>query len=143
VKRSVSTHVLRPYTLPMLSKQSSKVRSRQSGQVRLDILRPSPSHAPCRRFLNCAPTLLTRSCQSSPTKSCDLDPIQTFLLKQLVGDLVPFLTVMRNASLIEGHMPLSQRHAIVTPLLKKSSLDPDELKNYRTVYNLTFVSKVV
>ena len=53
---------------------------------------------------------------SSPTKSCDLDPIPMFLLKQLVDDLVPFITAMCNASLVEGHLPLSQRHAMVTPL---------------------------
>ena len=33
--------------------------------------------------------------------------------------------------------------AIVTPLLKKPELDADELKNYRPVSNLTFVSKLV
>ena len=38
---------------------------------------------------------------------------------------------------------ISQRHAIITPLLKKSSLDPAELKNYRPVSNLTFMSKIV
>jgi hypothetical protein len=42
-----------------------------------------------------------------------------------------------------GHLSLSQWHAIVTPLLKKPSLDPEELKNYRPVLNLTFVSEVV
>ena len=31
----------------------------------------------------------------------------------------------------------------MTPLIKKQSLDPDELKNYRPVSNLTFVSKAV
>ena len=40
-------------------------------------------------------------------------------------------------------MPVSQRHTIITPLLKKSSLDPAELKNYRPVSNLTFMSKIV
>jgi len=33
--------------------------------------------------------------------------------------------------------------AIVTPLLKKASLDPHDLKNYRPVSNLSFVSKLV
>ena len=47
---------------------------------------------------------------------------------------------MCNASLQEGLLPVS--HAIITPLLKKQSLDPTELKNYRAaVSNLTFMSK--
>ena len=79
----------------------------------------------------------------SPTKSCGLDPIPTFLLKELVDVLLPYLTGMVNASLREGRLPSSQKHAVVTPLLKKFGLDPDELKNYRPVSNLTFVSKLV
>jgi len=57
--------------------------------------------------------------------------------------LLPYLTGMVNASLREGRLPSSQKHAVVTPLLKKSGLDPEELKNYRPVSNLTFVSKLV
>ena len=38
----------------------------------------------------------------------------------------------------------SQKHAIITLLLKKPRLlDPAELKNYRPVSNLSFISKVV
>ena len=33
--------------------------------------------------------------------------------------------------------------ALVKPLLKKMSLDPDDLKNYRPVSNLSFLSKVL
>jgi hypothetical protein len=80
---------------------------------------------------------------TSPTKSCALDPIPTFLLKELVDTLLPYLTLMINASLREGHLPGSQKHAIVSPLLKKSSLDATDMKNYRPVSNLTFTSKTV
>ena len=57
--------------------------------------------------------------------------------------LLPYMTAMFNASLLEGHLPLSQRHAIVTPLIKKPSLYPYEQKSYRPESNLTFVSKAV
>ena len=57
--------------------------------------------------------------------------------------LLPYLTAMINASLREGHLPASQKLAIITPLLKKSSLDANELKNYQPVSNLSFLSKVV
>jgi hypothetical protein len=79
---------------------------------------------------------------NSPTKSCSLDPIPTFLLKETVDALLPFLTALINASLRDGLLPASQKHAIITPLFKKTSLDPDELKNYLPVSNLTFISKV-
>ena len=49
---------------------------------------------------------------------------------------------MVNASLREGSLPASQKIAIITPLLKKPSLDTSELKNYRPVSNLSFMLKV-
>jgi len=50
---------------------------------------------------------------------------------------------MVNASLHEEHLPVSQKEAVATPLLKKPSSDDHDLKNYRPVYNLYFVSKLV
>ena len=50
---------------------------------------------------------------------------------------------MCNASLREGHLPESQKAAVITPILKKTNADPDELKNYRPISNLTFISKVI
>jgi len=60
----------------------------------------------------------------SPTKSCLLDPIPTFLLKECVDSLLPFLTAMVNAYLCDGSLPASQKYVIVSPLLKKPLLDP-------------------
>jgi len=79
----------------------------------------------------------------SPTKSCVIDLIPTFLLKELVDPLLPYVTAMINTSLHEGYLPTEQKHAVVTPLLKKPGLDADELRNYGPVSNLTFVSKLV
>ena len=42
-----------------------------------------------------------------------------------------------------GTVPSSFKRALVTPLLKKPSLDNNTLKNYRPVSNLAFVSKVL
>ena len=56
---------------------------------------------------------------ASPTKSCSLDPVPTFILKEVLDVLLPYLTHMCNASLSGGQLPVSQRHAIITPLLKK------------------------
>ena len=39
--------------------------------------------------------------------------------------------------------PTSQKHAIITPRLKKPGLDPADIANFRSVSNLTFTSKVV
>ena len=54
---------------------------------------------------------------SSPTKSCTFDPISKDLPKEMVDMLLSYLTAMINASLREGHLPASQKLAIITPLL--------------------------
>ena len=56
------------------------------------------------------------------SKSCSLDPLPTFLLKDCVDILLPSLTKLVNASLSEGLFPDDFKKAIVTPLIKKSSL---------------------
>ena len=76
-------------------------------------------------------------------KSCELDPAPTFLIKEFLEILLPYLTRLCNASLHEGPLPSSQTTAIVTPALKKPSLDPSDMKNYRPISNLSFMSKVV
>jgi len=60
----------------------------------------------------------------------------------MVDVVLPYLTAMINASLREGRLPSSHRHAVVTPLLKSSRLDADELKNYRPVSNFSFIFKL-
>ena len=49
---------------------------------------------------------------------------------------------MVNASLAAGLLPDSQKHAIVSPLLKKPGLHVADMAKYRPVSNLTYVSKV-
>ena len=50
---------------------------------------------------------------------------------------------MCNAFLQEGILPLSERHAIVTPRLNKPGSDAWDVKNYRSISNLSFMSKIV
>jgi hypothetical protein len=79
----------------------------------------------------------------TPTKSCCLDPIPTSLLKDCLDILLPSITEIINRSLEDSEVPSSFKKAIVTPLLKKSHLDPENLKNYRPISNLPFLSKVL
>lgn len=79
----------------------------------------------------------------SQAKSCSLDPIPTTILREFLDDLLPFVWLMCSKSLREARLPVSQKHAIVTPILKKAGLDPDDPKNYRPISNLTYMSKVI
>ena len=76
-------------------------------------------------------------------KSCSLDPIPTWILKTCRETLTPILTMIVNTSLSSGTFPSNLKEAIIAPILKKVSLDPDCLKNYRPVSNIPFLSKLV
>jgi hypothetical protein len=78
-----------------------------------------------------------------PKKSCQLDPIPASLFFECLDNLVPIITSIMNTSLSSGKVPQCFKHALVQPLLKKSNLDPEEMKNYRPVSNLPFLSKVL
>ena len=52
------------------------------------------------------------------------------------------LTAIVNQSLSTGIFPSCMKAAIVKPLLKKTSLDSNVLKNFRPVSNRSFVSKL-
>ena len=59
---------------------------------------------------------------SSKTKSCDLDPIPTSLLKDHISILTPIITKMINLSLQTGEFPTEWKLAFVKPLLKSQDL---------------------
>ena len=80
---------------------------------------------------------------SATGSSCAQDPIPTWILKQCKDELLPIITDIVNRSLSSGQFPKTMKNALVKPLIKKSSLDPSEYKNYRPVSNLGFVSKVI
>ena len=81
--------------------------------------------------------------EKMPKKSCDLDPIPALLLFDCLDEITPIVTDIMNKSLLSGVVPQCFKHALVKPLLKKTNLDPDFLKNYRPVSNLPFLSKVL
>ena len=81
--------------------------------------------------------------RSSPTKSCLLDPIPTWLLKKLAPQLAPTICRLSNMSLASGVFPTSLKQAVVYPHLKKPGLDSSDLNSYRPISNLSFLSKVV
>ena len=59
----------------------------------------------------------------SPSKSCELDPVPTSLMKQNIDVFAKYITIIVNRSLSSGCFPDSQKVAHVKPLLKKPNLD--------------------
>ena len=79
----------------------------------------------------------------SQSKSCELDPIPTWLLKECLDELLPTITKLINYSLEFSYVPKSFKSSLIRPLIKKSDLDANTLKNYRPVSNLPYVSKIL
>ena len=53
------------------------------------------------------------------------------------------MTTIINDSFKSGFFPSSYKSAVITPLLKKPSLDHNDLKIYWPVSNLSFMSKIL
>jgi len=52
---------------------------------------------------------IRRIVMKSPPKSSSLDPVPTFLLREFIDLLLPFVTRLVNMSLLAGRLPVSQR----------------------------------
>ena len=80
---------------------------------------------------------------SAPCKSSDLDPIPTSLEKDCIDILVSPIMSIVHLSLSKGCFPSHFKSALVSHLLKKPTPNRDDLKNYRPVSNLSFLSKIL
>src|SRR6218665_3312435 len=62
-------------------------------------------------------------------KTCELDPVPTFLVQEHIDVILPFLTVLCNSSIREAQLPSSQKQCILHPVLKREGLDPSDPAN--------------
>ena len=91
----------------------------------------------------CSLSELKKIILASPSKHCASDPIPTWLLKECIDILAPSILKIVNTSISTSSLPSTYKHSIITPLLKKPSLDAEIMKNYRPVSNLNFISKIL
>ena len=80
-----------------------------------------------------------------PDKQCSTDPMPTRLLKENVDLLAPFLSQLFCWSLQHGVVPTTMKlkSAYITPILKKTDMDPAETMSYRPISNLSVLSKLL
>ena len=64
----------------------------------------------------------------SAPKTCSFDPMPTSLFVECLDELLPAATHIINSPLVSGVVPPEFKTAIVKPLLKKPSLDHNNLK---------------
>lgn len=81
--------------------------------------------------------------QKSKSSTCSLDPLPTNLVKLCLPSLLPLITDILHSSLSSGSVPPPLKSAIITLILKKPGLDPNDLNNFRPISNLPFMSKIL
>ena len=120
-----------------------KIRSTLQSSIPSSVTRPNPTKNTLSSFTPVSEEELLKILKSSPSKSCDLDPIPTSLVKECADILITPITKIVNYSITEGSFPNCFKMAYVTPFQKKPSLDRNILKNYRPVSNLSFIFKLI
>ena len=106
-------------------------------------IKPKDVNCPLSCFRLATQDEVKKIIMSSSNGTCNLDPIPTNLLKTCIDSLILPITTIINKSLKKGVFPSAFKTAHVIPLLKKPSLDKNDLRNYRLVSSLSFISKVV
>ena len=86
---------------------------------------------------------LKRIVKDMPDKTCDLDPVPTWLVKGCIDELATVLCKFVNLSLGSSSVPEILQQALVFPTIKNQHGDKDSLTNYRPVSNLPFISKLL
>lgn len=129
--------------MDFFTSKTAHIRSALSGPPTQTV----PPKSTVSKPLNCFPEISSEEVQNIIRKmkssTCPLDPLPTFLVKTHITVLSPLITAVINNSLQTGHVPPVLKNAIITPLLKKPTLDPEVLSNYRPISNLPFISKVL
>ena len=94
-------------------------------------------------FTTRTPEQVEKMIGAAPRKTVQLDAAPTWIVKEFCMLLLSFIAWLFNESLATGCFPQRYKHAIIMPLLKKSNMDASQLKSYRPVSDLPFVSKLL
>ena len=157
---STINHLLKPQTpshteatdercndfIDFFSKKVENIRSLLSSSPDLPVptTDPQPGVAkPLCCFRNTTQQEVEDIIRTMKPATCALDPLPTDLVKSNLSVISPLITQVINDSLQAGHVPPALKTAIIKPLLKKPTLDPEVLANYRPISNLSFISKAL
>ena len=90
---------------------------------------PDKEPSTCSSFQGVTESEVLKFIKEAPSKTWSLDPCPTHIVKKCI-DILPSLTKLVNLSLQNGIFPNPFKQAIVTPVLKKSTLSKEDLKSY-------------
>ncbi len=89
------------------------------------------------------PIEVERIIQRLQPKTSPLDIVPIAVFKQCKTELSVVIAHLANLSFASGRFPTIWKKGLVTPLLKKTGLDVNDLKNFRPITNLSTISKII
>ena len=97
-----------------------------------------------RPITEITPAYVEKLIRSKHFKTCIyIDNITPYLLKRNLNFFCLSYTDLINKCIQHSNFPLILKHSIITPILKKPSLDKSLPENYRPISNLSFLSKII
>ena len=132
---SLPTHASSIKSLCHFKDTISLIHSAFTGHTPSIVNADSPQvHSQLTSFEPATTTEVRKIIMSSPSKSCDLDPLPTILLKACLDVLIKPITDTINASLCSCLFPEDFKCEHVNSILKKTTLPKEELNSYRPSY---------
>ncbi|KAI0243059.1 Sodium/nucleoside cotransporter 1 [Lamellibrachia satsuma] len=122
----------------------TSIRSQiQCSSANVDNAQPCTVSSPLLAFQPASLEEVTTLIENGKTKSSMTDPLPIAILKANTSILAPILRNVINLSYGSSTVPARLKHAVVTPLLKRSGLPVDDYASYRPISNLPYVSKIL
>ena len=107
-----------------------------------NVLIPPNTREVLHNLTHVTDTEVRRLVLSAPCKWSDLDSLPISLVKDCIDILDTPIVSIVNLSLSEGGFSSHFKSVLVSPFLKKPTLNRDDMKNYRPVSNLSFLSHI-
>ena len=103
----------------MNSQQEIKINDKQSRVLVYDQM---------KEFLPVSTTELKTIISFMSNKNCLLDPAPVKLMRQCPQVIFPLIQFIINKSFKKYHVPCQLKQAIITPIIKETDLDAENLK---------------
>ena len=109
---------------------------------------PNQSDSPCltpaiHDFTPVTPQEVLKLISATQIKPSSVDAFPSSLIKACPISFSIIISNLANLSFASGRFPSSFKFAIVTPILKKPNLNPEDPSNYRPISNLNSISKLI
>ncbi|KAL5270292.1 hypothetical protein ACHWQZ_G001136 [Mnemiopsis leidyi] len=122
-----------------------KIREKMTTSPHIDLCDPSEDQKSINLLHQFEPATIDEVSdiiKETGVKCSPADILPQNLYEENISNLTPLLTDLVNLSLSSGSMD-GVKLADIVPIIKGENLDPNILKNYRPVSNLTFLGKII